>query len=126
MAKGQVKRKKTDATIRKLEEALKGWNTRESACAYAWITKPTFYDRLRNDKNFLTLVEDCEEYWIYIVENQKRKLVDKGYRPTIEKELKSRRPKVYGDRVTNEVNMTVNLKELSADELLALVTWWQA
>lgn len=126
MAKGQVKRKKTDATIKKLEDALKWGDTRESACAYAWISKPTFYDRMKNDKNFLTWVEDCEEYWIHIVENQKRKLVEKGYWPTVEKELKSRRPKVYGDKVTQEVNMNVNLKEMSVEELLALVTWWQA
>jgi len=29
---------------------------------------------------------------------------------------------VYGDKVTQEVNMNVNLKEMSAEELLALVT----
>ena len=125
MAKGQVKRKKTDATVRKLEDALKWGTTRESACAYAWIWRTTFYQWLEADKNFRTRVEDCEEYRIHIVEDQKRKLVEKGYRPTIEKELKSRRSKVYGDKVTQEVNMNVNLKEMSAEELLALVTGWQ-
>ena len=90
MAKGQVKRKKTDATVRKLEDALKWGNTRESACAYAWIWRTTFYQWLEADKNFRTRVEDCEEYRIHIVEDQKRKLVEKGYRPTIEKELKSK------------------------------------
>lgn len=127
MAKGQIKRKKTDRNVRKLEEALKGGNTRESACAYAWIWRTTFYQRLDDDDNFRTMVEDCEEYRIKIVEDQKKKLIEKGFRPAIEKELKSKRRDVYWDKIEtkNETHLTGAMKleqvqSLSDEDLLAL------
>lgn len=98
MAVGQVKRKKTDATIQKLEDALKGGHIRESACAYAGISRTTFYDRMRDDDNFRTFVEDCENYRLHIVEAQKRKLIEWGHRYAIEKELKSKAYKTYWDK----------------------------
>lgn len=126
MAKGQVKQKKNQLVLKKLEEAFRWWDTRGSACAYAWISHATLCNRMNEDKEFLKQIEHWEEYRIHVVEAQKKKLVEKWYRPAIEKELKSRRSKIYWDKVTQEVNMNVNLKEMSAEELLALVTWWQA
>jgi len=64
MAKGQKKRKKTDENVRKLEIALKNGLTRESACVHAGIARQTMWERMRDDPDFLTLVEDSEEYWI--------------------------------------------------------------
>lgn len=98
MAVGQVKRKKTDATIQKLEDALKNGSIRESACAYAGISKSTFYLRLSEDEDFRTFVEDCENYRLHIVESQKRKLIELGHRGAIEKELKSKAYKTYWDK----------------------------
>lgn len=98
MAVGQVKRKKTDATIQKLEDALKGWHIRESACAYAGISRSSFYLRMADDEDFKTFVEDCENYRLHIVESQKKKLIERGHWYAIEKELKSKAYKTYWDK----------------------------
>jgi len=68
--------------------------------SYAWIPERTVYERLKKNEDFRRTIEDCEEYWIAIVENAKRKkIMEEGYRPAIEKELKSRRREVYGDNI---------------------------
>lgn len=51
------------------------------------------------------MVEDAEEYWIWVVEEVKRRKVKEGYRPAVEKELKSRRRSVYGDRQEIDQNI---------------------
>lgn len=87
--------------------------TRDSACSYAGVSRSSFYERMRDDENFRTMVEDAEYYWIYIVEDQKAKLIEKWYRPTIEKELKSRKWDVYWDRQSLDLTHNFSLKQLS-------------
>ncbi len=84
--------------LKKLFEALKGWLNKQSACSFSWITEPLFYARSK-DPEFLSQVKDAIDYWIWVVENQKRKLIMKEYRPAIEKELKSRKREIYGDKL---------------------------
>jgi hypothetical protein len=122
MAKGQKKRKQTDANVKKLEEALKWWLTRESACAYAWFSRVTLWDWCKRDPDFLTFVEDCENYRLAIVEDAKRKQITSWYRPAIEKELKSKRRDVYGDKQeidqTSKITHTINDDQIKAIESL--------
>lgn len=116
---------KTEANVQKIVDALRAWMTRQSACAHAGISKATFYNRIEADPDFLDLVEDSEEYWIGIVENQKRILIeDKAYRPAIEKELKSKRREVYWDKQEIEqrnINTEVPLEQMSDEDLLKYV-----
>lgn len=85
-------------SVQKLLDALKGGLNKESACSFANISKWMFYARVK-DPEFWTLVKDAVDYRIGVVENQKRKLIMKEHRPAIEKELKSRKREIYGDKL---------------------------
>lgn len=104
-------RKMTDPKVAKLMDALKTWQDRDSACAYAEVPRSSFYRRLLDYSEFRTKIEEAEHYWMFIVNNQKRKLINEWYRPAIEKELKSKRRKIYWDKL-----------ELSGDEENPIVT----
>lgn len=90
----------------------------------AGIPHATFYERLSAIEDFRTEVELSEWKWIAFVENKKAKLIDKEYRPAIEKELKSKLPEVYGEK--QEVNIHSNpltdKQESSIQSLLNNVT----
>ena len=53
------------------------------------------YDRIEKDPSILTRIEEAEEFRMSVVEISKNKKIEEGYRPAIEKELKSRRREVY-------------------------------
>lgn len=104
MAKNQIKQvfewAKKDWRIEKLYEWLKWWLTRKSAIAYAGLNLQTVYDWMEKMSDFSKKVCDSEEYWMAVVENVKRKkIVEEKYRPAIELELKSKRKKIYWDRL---------------------------
>lgn len=44
-------------------------------------------------------MEDAEDFWMAYVNNKKKSIIDKGYRPAIESELKAKRRDVYGDKL---------------------------
>lgn len=115
MAKGQKKWKKTDETILKVVKCLQNWLDRNSACVNSGISRASFHLWINDDPDFKTLVEDAEEFWMWIVESKKKEKIDEWYRPAIEKELKSKRREVYGDKLdTTEkiVQTTIDYKEL--------------
>lgn len=54
--------KKTETVVKKLEDLFKVGGTVEQACAYAGITKPTYYEWLDKDEDFLTKMEAAKHY----------------------------------------------------------------
>jgi len=99
--------KKTSAVVRKLLTALRNGSSRDSCTTKAWIGRRTFYEWLEADEDFRTKVEYAEFERMETVHNEKKKLIKKWYRPAIEKELKSKERKVYGDKkeITGEIKM---------------------
>lgn len=85
--------------------ALRNGLHRDSACAVSKVPRRSFYDRMADDEDFRTKVEDAEEYWMSIVENKKKEKIDEWYRPAIEKELKSKRRNVYWDKLDVDQNV---------------------
>lgn len=102
--KGKKTRKKSVEVVKKVIEALKTGMTKESACGYAGISRATLYNWLNSDEEFLTEVENAEDYWMALVENKKAALINKWYWPAIEKEMKSRRRETYGDQSKIDVH----------------------
>lgn len=49
-----------NTTVRKLQEAFKRDATTEEACAYAGITKETFYQRYKKNKKFSDEIEQAK------------------------------------------------------------------
>lgn len=47
----------TDDVVKKLVEEFRYDATVEEACSYAWISIPTFYDKLKNDKDFFNEID---------------------------------------------------------------------
>lgn len=47
----------TDEVIKKLVEEFRYDATVEEACSYAWISIPTFYDKLKNDQDFFNEID---------------------------------------------------------------------
>ena len=47
----------TDDVVKKLVEEFRYDATVEEACSYAWISIPTFYDKLKNDKQFFNEID---------------------------------------------------------------------
>lgn len=124
MAKGQIKpefeRVKKEWLLDKLFDALKWWLSRKSAIAYAWLNLQTVYDRMEKMPDFSKKMDNCEEYWIWIVENVKRKkIVDERYRPAIEKELSSKRWEIYWNK--EEINLKVD-SELTDDQIAIILS----
>jgi hypothetical protein len=88
---------------------------RDSACVVSKVPRRTFYDWMDAEPEFRTKVEDAEEYRLGIVENKKREKIEEGYRPAIEKELKSKRRSVYGDKLETSgtvIETTIDYSEL--------------
>lgn len=98
MAKWQIKPKMTDKVVQKLLQCLENWLARTSACVTAKVARRTFYDWLKDDE-FRTKVEDAEETWMAYVENVKKQMIQKQYRPAVESELKAKRRDTYGDKL---------------------------
>ena len=62
--------KKTERIVGKLEKILKmDWTIKE-ACAYAWIHRDTYYDRLDKHKEFSYRMEDAKTYMYMLARNQ--------------------------------------------------------
>jgi hypothetical protein len=49
--------------------------------------------------DFRAKVEDAEETRMAYVENIKKQLIEKKYRPAVENELKAKRRDTYGDKL---------------------------
>jgi len=47
----------TDEVVKKLVEEFRYDATVEEACSYAWISIPTFYDKLKNDQDFFNEID---------------------------------------------------------------------
>lgn len=111
--------KKTPDNVGKLLQCIQSGMSRSSACAHVGLAWNTVQDWMTDDKEFLQKIRDAEEFWLGIVENQKNKLINKAFRPAIEKELKSKRASVYGDKseVKQEVTIQANFSEMTDDEL---------
>jgi len=115
MAKWQIKQKKTDDNVQKIMICLQNGLQRTSACVRAWIPRSTFYEWLNDDDHFRTRVEDAEEYWLWIVETKMKEKIDEGYRPAIDKELKSKRRSVYWDKLDSTetlIQTTIDYKDI--------------
>jgi len=90
---------KKDWRLQKLFDALKGWLNRDTAISFAWLAKRTVYDWIEKKEDFCRQIEDCEEYWFAVVENEKNKLIKSWHWQAIDKELKSKKYAVYGDKL---------------------------
>ena len=115
---------KENGKLQKFFEALKWWLSRSSAMAYSGLPMSSVYAWIEQDANFKREIEHCEEYRVAIVENEKRKKIqDEHYRPAIEKELETSKFERYWKREKKDINIdgTVNLKDLSDEELLKII-----
>lgn len=88
--------------IQKFLDAMKWGLNRDTAISYAWLSRASVYARMKDNENFKTQVEDAEEYRFAIVESEKNKQIRNGYRPAIEKELKSKKRAIYGDKIETD------------------------
>ena len=80
------------------------------------------YYRAADDKDFLTNMEKAEDFWMWLVEKSKKQKIDEGYRPAIERELKSKRRKVYGDKVENtNINLDKDVSNMTDEELTTFI-----
>jgi hypothetical protein len=80
------------------------------------------YYRAADDKDFLTNMEKAEDFWMWLVEKSKKQKIDEGYRPAIERELKSKRRKVYGDKVENtNINLDNDVSNMTDEELTTFI-----
>ena len=52
----------TDDVVKKLVEEFRYDATVEEACSYAWISIPTFYDKLKNDQKFFNEIDRAIKY----------------------------------------------------------------
>lgn len=102
------------------EKALKDWRmkkffnnlktglSRPSAIAMAGMQIRTVYEWFDTIPNFRQEVEAHEEMRIWLVENKKATLISKGYRPAIEKELRSKKREIYGDKIEQDTNIKLD------------------
>lgn len=107
-------RESKEESVQKIILALQNWLHRDSACVVSKVPRSTFYERLKEDA-IRTKVEDAEEYWMSVVEKKKQEKIEEGYRPAIEKELKSKRRSVYGDKLETSgtvIETTIDYSEL--------------
>lgn len=81
---------------------------RDSACAVSKVPKRTFYDWMEDEK-IRTKVEEAEEFWLWIVEGKKNELINAKHRPAIERELKSKRKSIYGDKQEVEHSWSISI-----------------
>lgn len=89
---------KHSEAVKKLIDAVKWWLNVSSACAFSKITRPLYYTRVK-DPEFLSQIDNARDYWLWVVENEKRKLIMQWHWPAIEKELKSKMRDVYWDKL---------------------------
>jgi hypothetical protein len=61
--------KLNDEVVKKLENIFKVGGTVEEACAYAGISKPTYYAWLKEDESFLTKMEAAQHYADIVAKN---------------------------------------------------------
>jgi len=54
--------KKDDESVKKLESIFKIGGTVEEACSYAGISKPTYYEWVKKDVDFLTKMKAAQYY----------------------------------------------------------------
>jgi len=88
----------SDESVQKILKGLENWMTRDSACWFAGVARRTFYEWLKI-KEFCAKVEVAEDFWMSYVEWKKKDLIKQSFWPAIQKELESKRRKVYGNKI---------------------------
>jgi len=108
MAKQQKKQAREAAIeswkIQNLLTMLRWGLTRDPAIVKAELSRASVYLWMKDNEDFKTQIEDAEEAWLSVVESAKNQKITEWYRPAIEKELKSRKRDIYGDK--SEVDQT--------------------
>lgn len=61
--------KKTEETVKKLEDIFKNGANVQEACSYAGISKETYYTWLETDESFLTKMESAQYYPVIAAKN---------------------------------------------------------
>lgn len=59
----------TEDVVKKLEAIFRNGANIEEACSYAGISKPTYYDKLNRDRDFLTKMQSARYYPTIIAKN---------------------------------------------------------
>lgn len=101
----------TPPVVKILVDAFKIDCTVEEACAYAWVSKVAFYEKLRSDKNFAYEIDAARRFpwWkakqvlFSSMDSEREDIAQKG---AIEF-LKRREPR-YKDKVENTVDMDLD------------------
>lgn len=96
--KGGRPTKKDKKTVKKLIEGFKRDYTVEEACAYAKISKQTFYNWLDNDKKFLDEIECAKYYLFQAAKNTIGHRISKGDKELAKWFLERRAKRLYAQR----------------------------
>ncbi len=95
--------KKTPEIVNKLIEAFHDDATIEQACYIAGITKPTYYDWLKEDEVFSYEMSKAQEYLMVISKRTLRKAVEKGDEKTALEIIKRREKHRYSERTETDI-----------------------
>lgn len=90
--------KKTDDLVNKLIGAFHDDATIEQACYIAGITKPTYYDWLKQDESFSYEMEKAQEYPKWLAKNTILKAIKDGDAKTAMDFIKRREKERYSER----------------------------
>lgn len=112
-AGGQTKY--SEEIVRQLEAAFHIDATIEEACAYADITKPTYYSWLQKVVGFALRMEKAQQMPLLKAKKTVLKTIEEGDGRLSMDFLKSRQPKRYADRL-QIIPLPASLPELAAEE----------
>ena len=93
---------KTEIMVNKLLDGFRSDFTVEETCAYAWISKETFYQWIRADKQLADDVESARAYCFIMAKNNVRKWLNEWDKEYSLKWLKNRQNKIYSERNVEE------------------------
>ncbi len=118
----------TPEVVKKLKQIFMYDGTVEEACLYAWISKVTYYAKVKKDANFLNEMNQARLYAYITAKKVLIKSMESGNEAVAQKgavEFLKRRDKRYADKVegTMWVDADVELKgevELSGKTMIEL------
>lgn len=119
--------KKTEKVVNKLIEAFKIDATVEQACAYADISRETYYKWIKADKDFSDEIDKAKEFLFLLAKKRlTRELHDPKWDYKAAVEILKRRDRTYKDKVENEVTWRdwapIEISQVSQEEKTNAVT----
>lgn len=102
-----------DEVVRKLQEAFRCDCTVEEACAYAWISRDTYYRKLNEDKTFSDRMDDSSKQFMVDVKIRAKELMiwaeTESVSWTLLKNALEKRDPNYKTKIETENNTTINV-----------------